>query len=100
MRDVEGRPMTIIELKRNNFETLSSYTDVRLAGWMYDFYKKYYPEDVIEVEVVDTIIDFINKYNVPDDQVDNFRKLFNKYIWAYSPRNEAAYLAAHDMHLI
>jgi len=100
MRDIEGRPITVIELKKNHFETLSSYTDVKLANWMFDFYKKYHPEDVISVEVVDTIIDFVEKYNVSDDQVDNFRKLFNKYIWAYSPREEAAYMAAHDMNLI
>ena len=91
---------TIIELKKNHFETINSYTDVKLANWMYQFYAKYNPEDEIEVIVKDTIIDLIEEYKVPDNRIDEFRGLYNKYIWAYSPREEAGYMAAHDMMLI
>lgn len=92
--------MTIVEIKRNNFETLSTYSDIKLANWMLEFYAKYYPEDSIQKEVQGTILDLIEEYKVPDNRIDEFRGLYNKYIWAYSPREEAGYMAAHDMRLI
>lgn len=92
--------MTIVEIKRNNFETLSTYSDIKLANWMLEFYAKYYPEDSIQKEVQGTILDLIQEYKVPDNRIDEFRGLYNKYIWAYSPREEAGYMAAHDMHLV
>ena len=92
--------MTIVEIKRNNFETLSTYSDIKLANWMLEFYAKYYPEDSIQKEVQGTILDLLEEYNVPDNRVDEFRTIYNKYIWAYSPREEAGFMAAHDMHLV